>query len=47
MSDNIIFLMTDQHSISSLGCYGNPSRLRRPSNTVANRCRARACRWNG
>lgn len=25
MIDNIIFLMTDQHSISSLGCYGNPS----------------------
>jgi arylsulfatase A-like enzyme len=25
MTDNIIFLMTDQHSISSLGCYGNPS----------------------
>lgn len=24
MTDNIIFLMTDQHSISTLGCYGNP-----------------------
>jgi arylsulfatase A-like enzyme len=25
MTDNIIFLMTDQHSISTLGCYGNPA----------------------
>ncbi|GAA3526207.1 sulfatase-like hydrolase/transferase [Amycolatopsis ultiminotia] len=24
MTDNILFLMTDQHSISTLGCYGNP-----------------------
>jgi hypothetical protein len=24
VTDNIIFLMTDQHSISTLGCYGNP-----------------------
>jgi arylsulfatase A-like enzyme len=24
MADNILFLMTDQHSVSTLGCYGNP-----------------------
>ena len=24
MTDNIIFLMTDQHSVSTLGCHGNP-----------------------
>jgi arylsulfatase A-like enzyme len=24
MPDNILFLMTDQHSVSTLGCYGNP-----------------------
>ena len=22
--DNVLFLMTDQHSVSTLGCYGNP-----------------------
>ena len=25
LTDNILFLMTDQHSISTLGCYGNPA----------------------
>lgn len=24
MTNNILFLMTDQHSVSTLGCYGNP-----------------------
>ena len=24
MATNIVFLMTDQHSVSTLGCYGNP-----------------------
>jgi hypothetical protein len=24
MPDNILFLMTDQHSVSALGAYGNP-----------------------
>jgi arylsulfatase A-like enzyme len=36
MPDNILFLMTDQHSVSTIGAYGNPFRRKLLANYERN-----------